>query len=126
MPIVRDEEIPVHELPGLIHRTVAGRAQGVTSMEVWRQVMAPGAETPVHRHACEEVILVLSGSGQLVLEGQVSAFRADATLIVPPDAVHQITNTGAEDLVLVAVLGTSPVRVRTADGDPLTLPWQAT
>jgi len=125
MSIVRNDELPVHHLPGLIHRTVAGYAQGVSSMEVWHQIMAPGAQTPVHRHACEEVILVLSGSGQLTLEGEVSAFQANSTLIVPPDAVHQLTNTGRGELVLVAALGTAPVRVRTATGDPLPVPWQA-
>lgn len=125
MPIVHNDELPVHELPGLVHRTVAGHAQGVTSMEVWHQVMEPGAETPVHRHACEEVILVLSGSGRLVVDGAVSDFRADSTLIVPPDAIHQIVNIGDEDLVLVAALGTAPVRVRTAAGEPLPVPWEA-
>jgi mannose-6-phosphate isomerase-like protein (cupin superfamily) len=125
VPIVQNDELPVHELPGLIHRTVAGHAQGVSSMEVWHQIMAPGAETPVHRHACEEVILVLSGSGRLTLEDEVSDFQANSTLIVPPDAVHQLINTGREDLVLVAALGTAPVRVRTATGDPLPVPWQA-
>jgi mannose-6-phosphate isomerase-like protein (cupin superfamily) len=94
-------------------------------MEVWHQIMAPGAETPVHRHACEEVILILSGSGQLTLEGEVSDFQANSTLIVPPDAVHQLINTGPEEIVLVAALGTAPVRVRTGTGDPLAVPWQA-
>jgi quercetin dioxygenase-like cupin family protein len=125
MPIVRNDELPVHNLPGLVHRTVAGHAQGVSSMEVWHQIMAPGAETPIHRHACEEVILVLVGSGRLTLEEEVSDFHANSTLIVPPDAVHQLVNTGREDLVLVAALGAAPVRVRTATGDPLPVPWQA-
>jgi mannose-6-phosphate isomerase-like protein (cupin superfamily) len=125
MSIIRNDDLPVHHLPGLIHRTVAGHGQGVSSMEVWHQILAPGAETPVHRHACEEVILILSGSGQLSLEGEISDFQANATLIVPSDAVHQLTNTGDEDLVLVAALGTAPVRVRTATGDPLPVPWQA-
>lgn len=125
MPIVRNDELAVHNLPGLVHRTVAGHAQGVSSMEVWHQIMAPGAETPVHRHACEEVIFVIAGSGQLTLEDEVSDFQANSTLILPADAVHQLINTGREDLVLVAALGTAPVRVRTATGDPLPVPWQA-
>lgn len=125
MAIVRNDELPTHELPGLVHRTVAGHAQGISSMEVWHQIMAPGAETPVHRHACEEVIFVFSGSGRITLEGEVSDFQANSTLIVPPDAVHQLANTGNEDLVLIAALGTAPVRVRTATGDPLPVPWQA-
>jgi quercetin dioxygenase-like cupin family protein len=125
MPIIRNDELPVHRLPGLVHRTVAGHAQGVSSMEVWHQTMAPGAETPVHRHACEEVIVVLSGSGRLILGGEASDFRAGSTLVLAPDVVHQIVNSGREELVLVAALGTAPVRVRTESGDPLPVPWQA-
>ena len=125
MSIIRNEELPIFKLPGLVHRTIAGHAQGVSSLEVWHQVMAPGAETPVHRHACEEVILILAGSGRVIVEGEASEFEANSTLIVPPDVVHQLVNTGGKDLVLVAALGTAPVRVRTASGGPLPVPWQA-
>jgi quercetin dioxygenase-like cupin family protein len=125
VPIIRNEDLPTFELPGLVHRTIAGHAQGVSSMEVWHQVMAPGAETPIHRHACEEVILVLAGSGRVIVEGEASDFQANSTLIVPPDVVHQLVNTGSEDMVLVAALGTAPVRVRTASGEALPVPWQA-
>ena len=125
MPIIRNEDLPTFELPGLVHRTIAGHAQGVSSMEVWHQVMAPGAEPPIHRHACEEVILVLTGSGRVIVEGEASDFQANSTLIVPPDVVHQLVNTGSEDMVLVAALGTAPVRVRTASGEAIPVPWQA-
>ena len=125
MKIIRNDELPLYEIPGIAHRTVAGHAQGVTSMEVWHQVMAPGTATPVHRHACEEVVVVISGSGRVVVGDQSFAFGANSTLIVPSDAVHQIVNDGSEPLVTVAALGTAPVRVRTADGAPLPVPWQA-
>ena len=123
--IVHNEALPRFQLPGLTHRTIAGHAQGVKSMEVWFQTMDPESATPVHRHACEEVILVLSGSGEVTIEGETSSFGPDSTLIVPPDAVHQIVNPHAEPLVLVAALGTAPVRVRTEGGDPLPVPWAA-
>ena len=125
MPIIRNDDLPTFELPGLLHRTIAGHTQGLSSMEVWHQVMAPGAETPIHRHACEEVILILSGSGRVIFEGESSDFQSDSTVIVPPDVVHQLVNTGDGDLVLVAALGTAPVRVRTASGEALPVPWQA-
>lgn len=125
MPILRNDEIEVLELPGIRHQTIAGHAQGVKSMEVWLQVMAPGAATPVHRHACEEVILVLSGSGTCTVEGRTAEFGPDSTLIVPPDAVHQLVNTSGEEMKLVASLGVAPVRVKTAGGEPLHVPWEA-
>jgi len=123
--IIRNDELPTFALPGLTHRTIAGHVQGVRSMEVWLQTMEPSSATPVHRHACEEVILVLAGAGELTIDGETRAFAANSTLIVPPDAIHQIVNPHAEPLVLVAALGAAPVRVRTATGEPLPVPWAA-
>lgn len=125
MPIVRNEEIETLELPGLTHQTIAGHRQGVKTMEVWKQSMAPGAATPVHRHNCEEVILVLTGSGICTVGDRQVPFGPNSTLIVEPDAVHQIVNTSDEVMHLVAALGMAPVRVTTADGERMALPWDA-
>jgi len=125
MPIVNNVDLEVLELPGLRHQTVAGHRQGVESMEVWLQTIAPGAGTPVHRHACEEVVLILSGSGTCTVEGETTAFGPNSTLILKPDVVHQIVNTSDVEMKLVGILAMAPVRVKTADGEPLPLPWEA-
>ncbi len=124
MPVLDNATIPTLQIPGITHQTIAGLEQGVRTMEVWVQRVAPGSVTPVHRHACEEVILVLSGSGRLIVEGQTSEFGPNHTIIVPADAVHQIIASDHEELQLVAALGMGPVRVRTAEGAPLPVPWQ--
>ncbi|MFV8750978.1 cupin domain-containing protein [Nannocystaceae bacterium ST9] len=124
MPIVDHAALPAFEFPGLRHRTVAGLDHDVRSMEVWVQTVDPGGATPVHRHACEEIIVVLSGRGQLTIEGETREFGPASTLIIPHDAIHQIVNTGDVPMELVAALGMGPVRVRTAEGDPLPVPWQ--
>jgi mannose-6-phosphate isomerase-like protein (cupin superfamily) len=125
MPIIHNEELSVLELPGLRHQTIAGHAQGVKTMEVWMQTMAPGTATPVHRHDCEEVILVLSGAGACTVGDRTFAFGANSTLILEPNVVHQLVNTSDEEMKLVAALGMAPVRVETSDGQPLPLPWDA-
>jgi len=111
-------------LPGLEHQTLASREQGVNGMEVWMQTVAPGAGTPIHRHDCEEVIVVLRGSGQVTIEGEETRFGPNSTIIVPPDATHQLVNSGAEEMFLIGVLGVTPVRVTTAEGETIPLPWQ--
>lgn len=125
MPIIRNDDLETLELPGIRHQTIGGHAQGVRSMEVWLQTIAPGAATPVHRHAAEEVILVLSGSGTCTVEGKTTGFGPNSTLVLEPDVVHQIVNTSDEPMRLVAALGAAPVRVKTAEGDPLPVPWEA-
>jgi mannose-6-phosphate isomerase-like protein (cupin superfamily) len=125
MSIVNNDELESLELPGLRHQTIGGHKQGVKTMEIWLQTMAPGAATPVHCHACEEVILILTGSGECTVGGKSFIFGPNSTLILEPDVVHQIVNTSDEEMKLVAALGMAPVRVETADGAALPLPWDA-
>jgi len=125
MPIVNNSDVEILELPGLRHQTIGGHKQGVKTMEVWLQTMAPGAATPVHCHACEEVILVLSGSGTCTVGNETVTFGPNSTLVLEPDVVHQIVNTSNEEMKLVAALGMAPVRVKTADGAALPVPWEA-
>ena len=67
----------------MVHRTIGGHLQGLKTMEVWLQTIAPGAATPVHCHDCEE------------------------------------------EMKLVAALSMASVRVKTAEGKPLPVPWEA-
>jgi quercetin dioxygenase-like cupin family protein len=123
--IVKNDQIEEYKLPGLSHRTVAGPLQGFHSLEVWVQTVDPGSATPVHRHDCEEAIVILAGHGILDLDGQKMEFGPGDTLVVSRDAVHQVTCIGPEPLNLVAALGTAPVRVHTAENERLLLPWDA-
>ncbi len=114
---------PLHNLPGLEHQTLVNGGDGIKQFEIWRQTIAPHAATPVHRHDCEEVITIFAGNGACHCNGETFTFGADDTLVIPPNVVHQICNTGDEALQIMAVLSMSPVRVETSDGEPLDLPW---
>jgi mannose-6-phosphate isomerase-like protein (cupin superfamily) len=124
MPILNNNAITSFNLPGLSHRTLAGPEHGMHHLEVWGQTIEAGAGTPVHRHDCEEAIVILEGSGTLTVHGEESHFGPNSTLIVPANAVHQIVNTGTTKMVLIAALGMAPVEVRHADNQPMPLPWQ--
>jgi Auxin binding protein len=76
MPIVENSSLENFNLPGLSHRTFAGPEHGMKNLEVWGQVIEAGAATPVHRHACEEAIVVLEGSGTLTIRGREYQFRS--------------------------------------------------
>ena len=125
MPVMQNDTIPRFQIPGLDHQTLAGPEHGMKTLEMWMQTIAPGAGTPVHRHNCEEAIVILRGSGQCTIDGVTTNFGPNSTLQIPPDVIHQIVNTGTEDMFLVAALGQAPVRVCTADDQHMPLPWQA-
>ncbi|TMA58407.1 MAG: hypothetical protein E6J80_05095 [Deltaproteobacteria bacterium] len=60
-----------------------------------------------------------------LIEGVDTDFGPNSTLQIPSDVVHQIVNTGTEEMFLIAALGQAPVRVCTADNQHMPLPWQA-
>lgn len=48
----------------------------------------------------------------------------NSTITVSPDAVHQLVNSGAEEMFLIGILGATPVRVTTEGGETIPLPCQ--
>ncbi len=124
MPVVQNDTLKKFAIPGLEHQTLAGPEHGMKTLEMWMQTIQPGSGTPVHRHACEEAIVVLRGSGRLTVEGEDIDFGPNSTLQIPSDAIHQIVNTGTEDMFMIAALGQAPVKVCTAENEHMPLPWQ--
>lgn len=124
MPVVTNDSREEFVLPGLNHRTLAGSGDGMKTLEVWGQTIEAGAATPVHRHACEEAIVILEGRGRLTIEGEDMEFGPNSTLIIPADVIHQIANTGDSPMRLIAALSAAPVKVRHADDRAMPLPWQ--
>lgn len=125
MHVLQNAERQKAQLPGIDHLTLAGAAQGLSRLSVWRQAMDPGSATPPHQHDCEEVVLVLEGSGELHMDGRVTAFGPDTTLVLPPNVPHQIFNTGSVPLLTVAAFSSTPVGTFLPDGEPIPLPWES-
>ncbi|KAL2900589.1 Auxin-binding protein T85, partial [Bienertia sinuspersici] len=89
---------------GLSHITIAGslvhgmKEASNVQIEVWLQTFSPGSHTPIHRHSCEEVFVVLKGSGTLYLAsdshgkvpGRPQEFPifANTTFSIPVNDVH--------------------------------------
>ena len=67
---------------------------------MWLQTFSPGAHTPIHRHSCEEVFVVLKGSGTLYLASsshekhpgkpQEYPIVSNSTFHIPVNDVHQV------------------------------------
>ncbi|GJN34884.1 hypothetical protein PR202_gb23586 [Eleusine coracana subsp. coracana] len=85
---------------GFSHITVAGAlAHGMKEVELWLQTFGPGQRTPIHRHSCEEVFVVLKGKGTLLLgsgslkypgEPQAIPVFQNSTFSVPVNDPHQV------------------------------------
>ncbi|KAG8093177.1 hypothetical protein GUJ93_ZPchr0012g20965 [Zizania palustris] len=85
---------------GFSHITVAGAlVHGMKEVELWLQTFGPGQRTPIHRHSCEEVFVVLKGKGTLLLGSssmkypgqpqEIPVFQ-NSTFSVPVNDPHQV------------------------------------
>lgn len=124
MALIDNSTIQQFTLPGLVHQTLAGHKDGLKGTEVWMQTIEPLGETPVHYHNCEEVVVVLRGSGRASIKGKNTEFGPNTTLIIAPEVVHQIVNSGNEEMLLIAAFSSTPTRVFTPEGEEMSLPWQ--
>ena len=115
--------LPSAELPGITHRTLAGREHGATQLSIWRQTLAPGAATPPHSHDTEEVVLCHAGRGEVHLAGRVHRFGAATSVLLPRDVPHQIFNVGDEPMEITGVFPSAPVAVFDLEQRPMPLPW---
>lgn len=79
-----------------------------SQVEVWLQTFSPGSRTPIHRHSCEEVFIVLKGSGTLYLASsshekypgkpQEFFFFSNSTFNIPVNDAHQVNSSSVVGL----------------------------
>ena len=69
----------------------------------------PGQEHALHAHdGMDKIYHVLEGSGVFMLEDREIAMDAGVMLVAPDGVPHGIRNTGAERLIVLAILAPAP------------------
>ena len=69
----------------------------------------PGQEHALHAHAgLDKVYQVLAGGGEFLLADRAIPMHAGVMLVAPEGVPHGIRNTGAERLVVLAILAPGP------------------
>jgi len=69
----------------------------------------PGQTHALHAHeGMDKIYHVLSGKGQLLLEGRSEALAPGALAVAPAGVPHGIHNDGTERLLVLAVLAPGP------------------
>jgi len=65
----------------------------------------PGAKNfPLHQHSAQwEFYLIVAGNGEVTDGTETNPVAAGDALLFPPEAAHELTNTGAEDLVYYVI-----------------------
>jgi quercetin dioxygenase-like cupin family protein len=104
VPTIHEDDAEALGLPGRQLRWLVGRdaiAAAHCSACVIR--VAPGDKVrPAHSHPNgEEVIYIMSGSGRVLVGGDVQTVRAGSTVLFPQGVVHMLHNTGPEEMKVV-------------------------
>jgi quercetin dioxygenase-like cupin family protein len=84
MPPIQLDRVPVREIfPGLRARLI--HSDRVTHS--WVEVDA-GATFPEHQHPHEQIVSILAGELELVVDGQVHRLKPGTVFVIPPNAKH--------------------------------------
>lgn len=93
---------------GVLTRMIASAANGSAQLCVFEQWCEPGLGAPLHLHAVEEILTVLEGEAEIVVESVRHAATAGQSVVIPAGLKHGFTNTGTGTLRVQAILA-SPV-----------------
>jgi quercetin dioxygenase-like cupin family protein len=84
MPFIDVAKLPVREIfPGLRARLIHSDRQ----THSWVEVDA-GAAFPEHQHPHEQIVSVMEGELELVVEGTVHRLTPGSVFVIPPDVRH--------------------------------------
>lgn len=88
----------------VVRRSLAGMKGERTRFHLRYFEVAPGGHTTLERHVHEHVVVALRGSGRATVKGRDYELRYLDTLYIPPDAPHQLVNTGAEPFGFLCIV----------------------
>ncbi len=120
--VLRDEQTLEEWRPGVVTRLRAAAALGAERLCAFEQWSEPGSGAPRHVHPEEEeLIFILSGTGQLEVDGAEEEVRAGDTVVIAPGVWHGFLNTGEDTLHTLAVFSSARPAVTYADDPETTL-----
>jgi quercetin dioxygenase-like cupin family protein len=97
VPVIHESEAEGLDLPGRNLRwLVNADLLGAKHLSMCVIQVEPGETVrPAHSHPNgEEVIYIVSGSGRVMVNGEVSAVREGSAVLFPQGEVHMLQNTG--------------------------------
>lgn len=95
---------PIPELPGVVKREVINADDGAPNYCMRVFEVAPGSSTPLHTHAWEHEVYVLSGKGVAVGKEGETPISRDSVVFVPPEEMHCFKNNGDKVLRFICVI----------------------
>jgi quercetin dioxygenase-like cupin family protein len=109
MVIKHSSEIPsimieVEGTKGVSKQILIGEKDGAPLFTIRRFTVEPGGYTYYHTHDYEHEIYILKGTGIARSRLGETPISADSVLLVLPNEVHQILNSGHDDLIFLCMV----------------------
>ncbi|MGI4758010.1 MAG: cupin domain-containing protein [Janthinobacterium lividum] len=91
---------PVGDAPGCVaYVHFNGPTEQLATLCTGMAVVEPGASPhPPHSHPEEETMIIATGTGEITVNGQVTAVGPGAVMYCAADVLHGIVNTGIEPM----------------------------
>lgn len=87
-----------------VFETIGAAAGGTSTYSLAQIEIPPGKASLKHYHPqAEEAYHILSGSGQIEVDGEQRSLIPGESVAILPNQTHQIINAGEEPLVFLAV-----------------------
>jgi mannose-6-phosphate isomerase-like protein (cupin superfamily) len=87
-----------------IREIMAPRNSLIEKQSLAEAVVPAGCATEEHYHSeSEEIYFILSGVGEIRVNGELAAVGAGDAVALPPSSVHKIWNRGNSDLVFLCI-----------------------
>lgn len=113
----RFTDAPTRRAGELVSHILLQRGETDSALTVtWVEVASGGRQAP-HRHAPEQVYVIVRGKGSMRVNDEVREVGPGDLVLVPSDATHGIENTGEELLEYVSA-ATPAFRVADHYADP--------
>lgn len=100
---------------GVKIRILIGEDDGAPFYVLRMIEIEPGGYTPRHSHPFEHENFVVSGSGEVLIEGKKEQIIRGDVVFIPPVLEHQYRNTGKEMLEFLCGIPVERFRKSTSD-----------
>lgn len=99
-------QVPSQAGRGLNERWLLRVSEHAPNFDVRHIIVQPGATARTHAHPWEQANYVLSGSGEVEIDGEPATIGAGDFVFIPPAASHTFRNPSADTaLVLLCMQG---------------------
>ena len=89
---------------GVKMRRVIAEKEGAENFVMRVFEVDPGGNTPLHSHAWEHEVFILTGEGVVWGNGRENPLRPGDVIFLPSSEEHQFRNTGDEPLTMLCMI----------------------